>query len=144
MGEKRENTRLHRETTENEDFFWAKQGRTLAYTGKLRRRKISIGRNKGEHSLTRGNYGEGRFLLGEKRGRHLGAISKCNSSHFWMRIHRTTRLPCMLMRCSRLSPIITDSRFFEFCVVYSCHMRSPVRGADRENKQHQQPGKHAR
>ena len=73
MGEKRENTRLHLET--------------LAYTGKLKRRKISIGRKKGEHSLTRGTkkkedfywakkgrtlaytwkLGEGRFLLGEKR-----------------------------------------------------------------------------
>ena len=49
---------------------------------------------------------------------------------FWMRIHRTTRLPCILMRCSRLSPIITDSSFLigecGSCVVYSCHMRSPV------------------
>ena len=49
---------------------------------------------------------------------------------FWMRIHRTTRLPCILMRCSRLSPIITDSSFLigecRSCVVYSCHMRSPV------------------
>eukprot|EP01043_Picozoa_sp_COSAG02_P057011 COSAG02_NODE_6852_length_3328_cov_2.670486_2_plen_114_part_00 len=47
-----------------------------------------------------------------------------------MKIMRNEEFPCILLRCSQFSLIITDLQLLigesRSCVVYSCHLRYPV------------------